>query len=245
MSKKPTRMEQLGNLLTAMIAVIVSGSSNLLIDASPIVSRHPELTGVDLRDFRRGGKYFGIYAKVARKLSVSRPSVCRTVQGYASERILSAVIKEIRQIDTYGGPDLPTPLSQEELSQFRNNGRYRGLYTRVARDLGMQTANVWRVGHGAASTRVLTAIRAEMARVDRGEVANIAQLTPSERLKFAHGGIYRGLFTRVAVALGQNADGVASRARLGKCSQRLLLSIRSEMARVDAELAAKTRSAKA
>lgn len=41
MSKPPTRLEQLGNLLTAMIAVIVSGKTYLLCEAPPQPS--PEL----------------------------------------------------------------------------------------------------------------------------------------------------------------------------------------------------------
>ena len=94
-------MEQLGNLLTAMIAVIVSGNAGILLD-SPTYSRHSELEGIDLREFRRGGKYFGTYARVSRDLGVSRPSVCRVVQGYASRRILDAVLREIRRIDEHG-----------------------------------------------------------------------------------------------------------------------------------------------
>ena len=158
-------MEQLGNLLTAMIAVIVSGNAGILLD-SPTYSRHSELEGIDLREFRRGGKYFGTYARVSRDLGVSRPSVCRVVQGYASRRILDAVLREIRRIDEHGGPKLPTPLSPMELGQFGSGGKYRGVYTRVAKNLGMLHSNVWRAAHGETSARLLTAIRAEMARVD-------------------------------------------------------------------------------
>ena len=165
MSKKPTRMEQLGNLLTAMIAVIVGGSSGMMLEPTPIYSTHPELAGIDLRDFQRGGRYFGVYARVAKKLNVSRPLVTYTARGKGTRRVLEAITQEIRRIDESDPPQTVTPLFVEDLSHFRS-GRYRGVLSRTARALGMETANIWRVAHGEKSARVLAALRAEMARVD-------------------------------------------------------------------------------
>ena len=164
MSKKPTRMEQLGNLLTAMVAVIVGGQSDLLLDP-PVYSSHPELQGIDLREFRKGGRYYGVYARVARKIKVSRPLVFYTAKGKGTRRVLLALLSEIRAVDNMPAPPTIAPLSSLEISQFRT-GKYRGVITRTACVLGMDVQNVWRVAHGEKSKRVLTALRAEMARVD-------------------------------------------------------------------------------
>ena len=170
MSKSPSRIEQLGHLLTAMIAVIVGGSSGLMIEPIPVFSTHPELAHIDLREFTRGGKYFGAYARVAKKLGVSRPLVTYTARGKGTARVLKALIDEVRRIDSAAPQTCAPPLTSEELSHFRK-GKYRGVFTRVALYLGMEKANVWRVGHGEKSDRVLTAIRAEMARIDAGLAA--------------------------------------------------------------------------
>lgn len=164
MSKKPTRMEQLGALLTAMVAVIMSGSTDLVQKPAPVFSTHPELAGIDLAEFQRGGRYFGAYAHVAKKLNVSRPLVTYTAQGKGSQRVLKALVEEMRRIDMMPPRAATVPLNHDELSHFK--GKYRGALSRVARSLGMDAQNVWRVAHGAKSERVLTAIRAEMARVD-------------------------------------------------------------------------------
>jgi hypothetical protein len=236
-------MEQLGNLLTAMVAIIVSGSSEMMTKPAPVFSTHPELSGIDLAEFRRGGRYFGVYARVVKKLGVSRAVVTYTAQGRTSRRVLEALVEEIQRVDVEGAPVLTSPLNRAELSHFAT-GKYRGVFTRVAQSLQMQTANVWRVGHGSKSERVLRAIREEMARVDSGDFPRLDQLSSEEVAGLSHGGRYRGSYTRVAKQLGQDPDGVGARARHGRCSQRLLASIRAEMARVDAELAAKNAGGK-
>lgn len=172
---RPTRLEQLGTLLTAMIAVIVGGSAADLLDP-PIYSAHLELKGVDLREFRRGGRYFGVYARVARKCGVSRPNVTYVAQGKGSRRILRAIIEEIQAVDRAPSSEGLAPLSQTELRCFNRGSRYFGAYTRVADRLGMEHSNVWRVAHGSKSQRVLRAIREEMARVDAEVAAKEGQL---------------------------------------------------------------------
>jgi hypothetical protein len=164
-NKQPTRMEQLGSLMTAMIAVIVGGSSGFMVEPEPIYSTHPELAGVDLKEFQRGGRYFGVYARVAKKLGTSRPLVTYTARGKGTRRVLDAILSEMLLVDHAVPTSRPVPLTIDELSHFRN-GKYRGVFTRVARSLNMEHSNVWRVGHGEQSQRVLMAIRAEMARVD-------------------------------------------------------------------------------
>jgi hypothetical protein len=158
-------MEQLGNLFTAMIAVIVGGGSDLMLKPAPVFSTHPELSGIDLAEFQRGGRYFGAYARVAKRLNVSRPLVTYTARGKGTRRVLEALVKEIRRIDSEAPRSAVLSLTVAELSEFKT-GKYRGVFSRVARALRMNTQNVWRVGHGEKSERVLCAIRAEMARVD-------------------------------------------------------------------------------
>ena len=165
MSKKPTRLEQLGALFTAMVAVIVGGSSGLMMEPEPVFSTHAELSGIDLKEFQRGGRYFGAYARVAKKLGVSRPLVTYTARGKGTRRVLKALVEEIRRIDAETPRSVTLPLTLAELSHFKT-GKYRGVLSRVARTLAMDTQNVWRVAHGEKSERVLRAIRAEMARID-------------------------------------------------------------------------------
>ena len=158
-------MEQLGNIMTAMIAVIVGGSSGMMLEPEPVYSTHPELAGIDLKEFQRGGKYFGVYRRVANELGVSRPLVTYTARGKGARRVLDALLKEIHRVDQAPPAPHTAPLTESELSLFAK-GRYRGAISRVASNLGMETSNVWRVAHGEKSERVLKALRAELARID-------------------------------------------------------------------------------
>jgi hypothetical protein len=174
MSKKPSRMEMLGNLLTAMIAVIVGGSSNLLSEPSQrahSIGRFNSLPLETLVEFRRGGKYFGLYAEVARATGCAPTNVVSIAHGrLQSSAIIAVLTKRIGEIDAQmivaKNPAIPT-LSPEVLAQMKPGGKYFGLYARVARSLGVNKSNVRRtaIGH-VTSRRMLDAVWSEMARVD-------------------------------------------------------------------------------
>ncbi len=137
MSKAPTRMEQLGNLLTAMIAIIVSGSTDLLIvppePIDPIFKTPP----------------FGIYSRVARELSVSACAVRKVALGqWKSERIAAALLAEAARCKPGKSSDL------------------YGMYSKVAHELGVTPQHVSHVDKGLhKSQRVSTAISLELQRI--------------------------------------------------------------------------------
>jgi hypothetical protein len=165
-------MEQLGNLLTAMIAIIVGGQSALLAEAAPIRSELAELAGIDLKEFRQRGRYYGVFALVAKQLHVTSGYVARTVRLEKCPRpIVEALLKEMRRIDRRKPAAASPPLTSRELCQFKN-GKYRGIFTRVGASMQMRPGDIWAVGRGKRrSERVLAAIRAEMARVDAGSAS--------------------------------------------------------------------------
>ncbi len=160
-------MEQLGNLLTAMIAVIVSGNAGVLLDP-PIYSIHPQLSGINLREFRHGGRYFGVYARVARKCDASAVSVRNAVTGKGNSlRLLNAFLSEIKRVDSSPTPDHPQALSAAERKLFLPGGKYCGLLLRTAKSQGMSTGNLRRVAAGKQrNDKVLLALRRAMAHVD-------------------------------------------------------------------------------
>ena len=173
MSKKPTRMELLGNLLTAMIAIIVSGSSDLLIEATPITSTNPAFATLNLRECRWGGKYYGLANRVAARLGVCHSNVRRVLYGEAtSARVTKALLEEIKIFQSQP-LNLARPiLSKDEQKQCSHGGKYYGIYTKVARDLGITNTSVRYAAIGKiASDRAVEAMRAEMARIDAKRAA--------------------------------------------------------------------------
>jgi hypothetical protein len=93
---KPTRMEQLGNLLTAMIAVIVGGDCDLLTEPETVNS-NLTITLLNTSRFR------GIYSRVAKKLNVS-PQHVREValSRRRSARVTRALERELSIINKVG-----------------------------------------------------------------------------------------------------------------------------------------------
>lgn len=258
MSNRPSRMEQLGNLLTAMLAVIVSGQTDLLIGKSdPAESPEPKpkrrftksavfdsavFSHIDRREFRQGGRYHGAYGRIAEELGVSK----HTVEGASrhpqmSSRITAAILAEVARIDA--SPQLsPLPLDESERAQFRPGGRYYGSLARVANALGVLPSNMHRAIRGnQRSPRIIAAVRAEMARIDARFVGsgNVECLTSAEAADFKNGRKYYGLYTRVATALGKTPSTVTQTATSMTASQEMLRLLRAEMAGVDAGLAQK------
>ena len=170
MSKKPSRLEQLGYLLTAMISIIASGSSDLLTENAPIPSRNPLLAEIDLRDFRRHGKYWGLAVRVAQQLRLSHSHVHRVLLGDSqSLRVAQAISDEMKLIDKQSAPSPINAdgLSAEEISEFSRGGRYFGLKASVAKQLGISQNTVCKAARDPKNSRpTYRAIRAEMARVD-------------------------------------------------------------------------------
>jgi hypothetical protein len=172
MNSQPSRLEQLGNLMTAMIAVIVTGTFNSKVikrSGKPLPNTFAveKLRKINRLDFRTGGRYNGAMKKVAHELGVCRGSVEAAAQGRVkSGRILDALVKEIDRRDREA-EIRPLPITEEERAAFGRGGKYYGVNTRVARQLGMLPNNAHRVLRGKYhSPNILRALRAEMARID-------------------------------------------------------------------------------
>jgi hypothetical protein len=200
--EQPTRLEQLGNLLTAMIAVIVSGNSGVLLD-QPIYSIHPEFSGIDLRDFGARRPYYGVKRRVALKLGMSEGSVGRVINGGAgSARVKAAVLDEISRCDSAGTKSRTDsdPLGLDVLKHFGRGGKYYGVFAHVGRRLGLTSTTVCSGCRHGGSKRILDAVRDEMARIDAGNISSPLPIVvnPIHPLFISP---RRGLFSELAKAL--------------------------------------------
>jgi hypothetical protein len=190
MSKKPTRMEQLGALLTAMVYVVVSGSSGLTLnpdsESQTSKARDSRSCGLlvvppdILRGFLPGGKYRGMVSRLALQLEVTQLSIRAVLHGrQRSERIASALLAEIALID---GTEIASesitssdnrfqPFTKAQIVEFKSGGRYRGLQQRVAKNLGINDGSISCIVHGKTySSRVAEALKAEIRKIDGPDV---------------------------------------------------------------------------
>jgi hypothetical protein len=175
-------MEQLGNLLAAMIAVILNGQSDLTVmpqkeNVAPADLPKPAygyyaraghaLPPEILHEFQRGGKYFGALAFVARKLGVYRQTVEKVAHGKAqSRRILAAIQDRLIEIDREASLD-SAGLKPELLAEFLTGGRYVGLQRLVATRCRVSPTYVSKIAHGVyENDGIMEQLRAEMAQVD-------------------------------------------------------------------------------
>ena len=95
------------------------------------------------------------------------------------------------------------------------------------------------VGEGhAISRRVLAAVLKEISLIDSHPENNPLPLSDEERAEFKRGSKYFGVYARVAASLGMLNSNMHRVARGKVRSPRVLLAIRAEMARIDAELEA-------
>ncbi len=132
------------------------------------------------------------------------------------------------------------PLKYIDRREFRNGGKYYGALTRVAKHLNVNASTVEMVSRGACiSKRVLEAIIAEVERIDSDSKASPLPLSAAEKAQFSRGGKYYGASSRVAASLGMLNSNMHRVLRGKQRSPRVLSAIRTEMARVDAELAVK------
>lgn len=258
MSKRPTRMEQLGSLMTAMIAVIISGGADSLLDSNTPMANVERLAGCyfilpdDVKQkFRSGQPYFGQLAQIARKLDVSSGVLSNVFRGKAkSKRIGTAILSRIcelegsaflDQVQTVHMP-YPAPFSAEERKQFRPHGTYYGIISRVARDLNVSLDAVGFAVRGeSSSARIVDQLRSEMAYIDKNPPLPTKTKPFSEdtRAQFNRGGRYFRLYGKVARSLGVTPASVSAVAKGTYRSQRIVAALHVEMNRVDAELASK------
>jgi hypothetical protein len=151
-----------------MIAVIAGGSSDLLLSPAEIRAKRSVFQGVDPRLFRMNQRYSGIYKRVAERMGLTRRYVTAIGEGWQkSNRVSLELRAEMAKMDAEF-LDRPAPLTAGQISQFKRGGRYFGLGSRTAQSLGLSKSAGTKAIHGGGrrGLKVLTALRAEMARVD-------------------------------------------------------------------------------
>lgn len=138
------------------------------------------------------------------------------------------------------------PLSAELLDQFQRGGKYFGTFARVARECGVSSSDILHVARGtshrsaAVNAQILGCLSAEIARIDAVPLnSRPLPIEPSERAEFSWGGRYYALQSRVARKHGFSRSTVGKVVRYGRGSEHVLRTVRAEMKRIDAELAAK------
>ncbi len=134
-------------------------------------------------------------------------------------------------------------LSPDLLSKFRFGGRYFGCYSRAAKATGLSTRIIQNVAHGKQRKhfdKVMVALRKAMADVDASSEQPPQPIDPSLLKEFSFAwGRYYGLQSRLGRQLGCGTANVNHAIRGTNKSARVLRAVHAEMARVDAELAAK------
>ncbi|MDR3723288.1 MAG: hypothetical protein P4K83_02210 [Terracidiphilus sp.] len=224
---QPTRIEQLGSLMTAMIAVIVSGNSGLLPQ-----KKENLVADIDPHELRNGGRYYGIFGCVAKKLGVTRSYVNAAAHGHrCSPRVRQALLDEIKRIDSI---QTVAPLTPSERKQLTGQRKYRPLSPCVAAALGVANSTVRRVINGERNRPdVLAAIRAEMERINSLTPPACAPLSRHE-LALLRRGKYYGTYVKVARDLRCGVDKVAYQAKNPTGSQKIRQAVRAEIARIEA-----------
>jgi hypothetical protein len=121
-------------------------------------------------NLKAGGRYYGIFSCVAKKLSVSPVSVLRVWnKQITSARISEALAAEKEKRDNRSfKPRQPlSSISPEEHLLFQFGNRYYGVIAEVSKDLGIRRSVVSRVASNKKSSyRVLTSLREAMGRRD-------------------------------------------------------------------------------
>jgi hypothetical protein len=127
-----------------------------------------------------------------------------------------------------------------EKGDFKNGSKYCGVLKRVAHDLGVCPITVSNVRQGySRSARIENAIIKEINRIDALPDVCPPILTAPELTNFQRGKKYFSLYAITARNLEIAKNHLVNSVRSGRRSPRILSALRAEMARVDAELAAK------
>lgn len=191
---------------------------------------------------RTWGKYRGVQSAVAKELGVSRSTVKSVMQGRAtSARVSSALAGAIKEIDAKPRGKKYGPLSPEQLAECSGGGRYFGCFSRAAKASGLSATSIRKAAMGITKSQApLRALHAEIARIDALPPSENPQPLTSERLsEFSRGGRYYGCLAQIARKLNSTSANIYSVAKGTARSKRLLVGIHEELARIDAELAAK------
>ena len=248
--KPKTRLQQLGELLTAMIAVVLSGQANILLgneDAGKPSSRLFEikrfgdsrLCDYDRRDFLSGGRHFGVFARARKRIGVSSDTFRRySLRAKMPDGAFHALMLELGAVEDRPLA-FPEPLSFAESSQFAAGGKYSGITRRVADRFNVPVLNFHaRLRSKYPSIEILQAVREEMRLVDEERSGSAHPLSIQELAEFSPSGRYHGLYSQVARKLGINSRSLHKAARTRFPNLKYVNTLRAEMARVDAEITA-------
>lgn len=130
----------------------------------------------------------------------------------------------------------PVPFTLQERRDFRLGGPLYEVKATVAAEFGISVRSVSDIIRGkGTSARVIKSLRDRMITADRADSCQrFAPFTADEREQFLGGGRYRGVQKRVATALQVTVSTVSAVVNGKTRSARVLSSLRSEMAIVDA-----------
>jgi hypothetical protein len=131
-------------------------------------------------------------------------------------------------------------LTDAELLLFGKGKKYHGAFTTVAKKLGISSNTVVTVAKGRGqSRRIIPALREEMARIDEKIAPVLVPISTEEREAFQRGGRYWGLMKKVARMRRVSTSTISMASQSPHNYTDSFLALRTEMARVDAEIAAK------
>lgn len=158
MTEQLSRLEQLGTLFTAMIAVVLTGGCDLAYGdsaapAAPVPIAAPTALIPIAEEFAHRPPY-GIYSRVAKRLGISAQYTTRVALGKeVNERVALALIQELRN------PPEPARAATYAGTILENCPVRYGAYASIARSLGCTTGHVRDVAVGIRkSARVMRAL---------------------------------------------------------------------------------------
>jgi hypothetical protein len=216
MSDTPTLLEQL-NAIQTIIAMIVSEQRYLMQEKPAGVEKQtpvvPEAPPVEVHSWME---------------SIRESASPKEVEAETPRRA-GVPIRTINPA-----------LAHLNRSDFSQGGKFYGLMAHIARKLNIGGCYVKEVVDGKShAARVIAAIIEEIQLGYKPPQKFHDQLSATEEVAFHRGGRYYGLYRRVAQQLGLNKRTVSAACRGTGRSDRAVIAVRAEMARVDAELAAK------
>ena len=139
----------------------------------------------------------------------------------------------------------PGQISPEEQLLFRPGRRYNGLRAKVARHFGLSGSFIGNVIRGFYDRPdIIEALRTEMRVADVRSAQELdpqfEPITAAEQRHFRKNWKYSGLQRLVAEQLGVSRNSVSAVCTRRNNTPRIVSTLRAEMARVDAEIAAKS-----
>lgn len=145
-------------------------TTSVTVESSPITAPSaalPALTEAELRLFHAGERYQGLAREVGKAIGRSAMHVLRVARGLSIEASTLSSLRTAMRVRDSAPDTFTSPLTLDQQKGIARDGLYFGLYTTVGRALGINPSFVGRVASGRAkSARVLSAIRAELARLD-------------------------------------------------------------------------------